>query len=59
MARTTCSNTSAVTYGSTTGAITAKFDAGGAVTYGGPGTVGEMDKLPGPVCDNPPTGAPG
>jgi hypothetical protein len=56
---TPCSNTSAVTYGSSTGAITAKFDSGGDVTYGGAGTVGEMDKLPGPVCDNPPTGAPG
>jgi hypothetical protein len=56
---TPCSNTSAVTYGSTSGAITAKFNSGGAVTYGGPGTVGEMDKLPGPVCDNPPPGAPG
>jgi hypothetical protein len=56
---TPCSNTSAVTYGSTTGAITAKFSSGGTETYGGPGTIGEMDKLPGPVCDNPPTGAPG
>jgi hypothetical protein len=56
---TPCSNTSDVTYGSTSGAITAKFNSGGAVTYGGPGTVGEMDKLPGPICDNPPPGAPG
>jgi hypothetical protein len=54
-----CSNTTGTTFGSTTGGITAKFDSGGYVTYGGPGTVGEMDKLPGPACDNPPTGAPG
>jgi hypothetical protein len=56
---TPCENTSSVTYGTVAGAITAKFDAGGYVTYGGAGTVGEMDKLPGPTCDNPPTGAPG
>jgi len=55
---TPCSNTKNVTYGNTTGGITAKFDEGGSVTYGGPGTVGEMDVIPA-ICDNPPSGAPG
>ncbi len=54
---TPCSNTTKVTYGSTTGAITAKFDVGGSVTYGGPGTVDEMDVIPA-ICDSPPPGAP-
>jgi hypothetical protein len=55
---TPCSNTKNVTFGDTTGGITAKFDEGGSVTYGGPGTVGEMDVIPS-ICDNPPSGAPG
>jgi hypothetical protein len=55
---TPCSNTKGVTYGSSAGAITAKFDEGGSVTYGGPGTVDEMNTIPA-NCDNPPPGAPG
>jgi hypothetical protein len=55
---TPCENTSGITYGSVAGTITAKFDAGGYVTYGGPGTVGEMDKVIA-SCNNAPPGAPG
>jgi hypothetical protein len=54
---TPCANTKAVTYGDTTGAITAKFDEGGYATYGGPGAVDTMYTIPG-TCDNPPPGAP-
>lgn len=54
---TPCANTSKVTYGDTTGGLTAKFDAGGAVTYGGSGTVDEMWAFPA-LCNNPPPNAP-